>query len=48
MSELNKEFYEKLINEDIEWLEENTNDCLERKHIIIVLKDSIERIYNNE
>lgn len=37
--------YEKLVNEDIEWLKENTSDTLERKHIISIMKHSV-REYN--
>jgi hypothetical protein len=42
---LNKEGYAQLIEEDIEWLENNTSDTLERKHIIMVLEQSIDTYY---
>lgn len=32
--------YDKLIEEDIKWLEANTPDCIERHHVTIVLKHS--------
>lgn len=35
---LNQHAYSKLIEEDIAWLEANTNDSLERRHIIDVLR----------
>lgn len=38
---LTRKAYTKLIDEDIEWLEQNTPPCLERDHIIFVLKESI-------
>lgn len=34
MSTLNRTAFEKLIDEDIEWLMENTEHCCERTHII--------------
>ena len=42
---MNQQAYEKLIKEDIGWLLQNTNDTLERQHIIQILKNSID-IYN--
>ena len=45
---INRTSYEKLIAEDIEWLEINTEDSLERRHIIDVLKASTELIYGKE
>lgn len=45
---ISKEAYEKLINEDIEWLVNNTGETLERDHIIVVLKQSIKLLYGNE
>jgi len=42
---LNRKYYVKLIREDIDWLEKNTEDDLERQHIIVVLEDSIDRLY---
>lgn len=45
MGIINKKCYKKIIQEDIDWLEENTNDCLDRRHIIFVLKDSVEYYY---
>jgi len=44
---ISKDYYKKIIYEDIEWLKKNTCDCLEQKHIIIVLENSIQRIFNN-
>ena len=41
---LNKKTYKKLVDGDIEWL--NTMpDCLEKEHIIEVLKASVEELY---
>ena len=34
---LNKTAWQKLIDEDIEWLEANTKDSLERQHILVCL-----------
>ena len=36
---LNRNAFEHLIKEDVEWLEKETEDCLERDHIIKILKD---------
>ena len=33
--------YEELVNEDIKWLEENTEGSLERGHIFQILKSSV-------
>lgn len=41
---LNLAAYERLIEEDIEWLMQNTKPSLERDHIIVVLED-IKRFY---
>lgn len=43
--QLNKESYRKLINQDIDWLKQNTQSCLERDHIIDVLKKSVNMYY---
>ena len=43
--QLNKLGYKQLIDEDILWLEKNTPDTLERRHIIMVLRDSIDMYY---
>lgn len=45
MMRLNKWGYEQLIKEDIEWLEKVAPDTLERRHIILTLKCSIEHEY---
>ena len=42
---MNRKGYERLIEEDIKWLHENTNSRLERDHIINVLRDSINMYY---
>ena len=42
---LNKWAYEQLITENIVWLLENTDDTLERRHILDVLQDSVQRLY---
>ena len=42
---MNKESYQRLILDDIEWLEKNTRDTLEFRHIIEVLKNSISENY---
>ena len=44
MMRLNKKGYEQLINEDIAWLEKIPR-TLEKDHIILVLKTSIEHEY---
>lgn len=45
---ISKEAYEKLINEDIEWLVNNTEQTLERDHIVSVLKQSIKLLYEKD
>ena len=35
------EAYEDLVNEDIEWLQKNTEPCIERGHIVQLLKASV-------
>ena len=35
---LNKHAFKDLLTEDMEWLERNSDSCLEREHIIMVLK----------
>ena len=42
---LTRKSYEELINQDIEWLVKNTEQSLERDHIISVLKDSVDIYY---
>ena len=42
---MNRKEYERLIEEDIKWLRENTKPRLERDHIINVLRDSINMYY---
>lgn len=42
---LTRESYEKLIDQDIEWLTNNTAPSLERDHIIDILKDSVNLYY---
>ena len=44
---INREAYQKLIDEDIEWLLKQPQS-LERDHIVSVLKNSVERIYGKE
>ena len=44
---VNREAYQKLIDEDIEWLLKQPRS-LERDHIISVLKNSVERLYGEE
>jgi len=46
--QINKESYQKLIKEDIEWLLKNTERDLERDHIIDVLLNSIDDKYPYE
>ena len=48
MSERFEEHYEKIIEDDIDWLKENTINCIDREHIIIVLRDSIRRVCNDK
>lgn len=45
--QLNKKSYESLINGDIEWLTNNTEDTIERRHIIETLKWTINELYND-
>ena len=49
MSEIHlaRESYEELINRDIEWLVKNTDQSLERDHIICILKDSVDIYYGD-
>ena len=49
MSEIHlaRKLYEELINQDIEWLVKNTDQSLERDHIISVLKDSVNIYYGD-
>lgn len=42
---LNRDFYAKLIDDDIAWLKEHTEPGLTQHHIIEVLKDSINQYY---
>lgn len=42
---IDKFSYEELINSDIEWLLANTHNCLERQHIIAIIKDSVNSYY---
>ena len=42
---MNRKAYERLIEEDIKWLCENTKPRLECDHIINVLRDSINMYY---
>ncbi|HYE57386.1 MAG TPA: hypothetical protein VD948_02725 [Rhodothermales bacterium] len=42
---LNRPAYEKLIAEDIAWLEKSAPDTLERKHILVVLRASVDLYY---
>lgn len=42
---MNKTAYQELINDDAKWLVENTEDSIEREHILKVLWDSIHRLY---
>jgi hypothetical protein len=44
MLKLNKEAYQELVDEDIAWLEQFPN-TLERRHIALVLRDSVYRLY---
>ena len=44
---VNREAYQKLIDEDIEWLLKQPR-TLERDHIVSVLKNSVERLYEKE
>lgn len=42
---LTKCAYERLVLEDTAWLIENTDDTLERRHILDILRDSVQRLY---
>ena len=44
---VNREAYQKLIDEDIEWLLKQPRS-LEREHIVSVFKNSVERLYGKE
>ena len=44
---VNREAYQKLIDEDVEWLLKQPR-TLERDHIVSVLKNSVERLYGKE
>ena len=44
---VNREAYQKLIDEDIEWLMKQPR-TLERDHIVSVLKNSVDRLYGKE
>ena len=44
---VNREAYQKLIDEDIEWLLKQPRS-LERDHIVSVLKNNVEQIYGKE
>lgn len=43
--ELTKQAYEQLIQQDLEWLEHETTGCLERSHIMAVLRASSNLLY---
>ena len=47
MNTLTKEAYEKLVAEDIEWLDKQPRS-LEREHIALILKDSPRLYYEIE
>lgn len=44
---LNNSAYSKLIQEDIDWLLDNTDDSLERRHIISIIKAHEKDIITN-
>ena len=44
---VNREAYQKLIDEDIEWILKQPR-TLERDHIVSVLKNSVERLYGKK
>ena len=46
--QINRESYEKLIVEDLEWLKNNAPESLERTHIVKVLVASINLIYGED
>lgn len=43
--EMNRDHYKIIIMQDIEWLKEYTNSSIEHRHIIDVLKESIDLLY---
>lgn len=43
--QMNKESYTRLVKENISWLLDNTDDSLERRHIIDILNNSINTNY---
>lgn len=45
---MSKDTYIKTIDENIKWLLSNTSDSLERRHIVDVLKWSINNIYSDK
>jgi hypothetical protein len=45
---VNKKTYEKMVEEDIEWLMKNTEPSLERYHILGILKASTEFYYGKQ
>ena len=47
MEMINREAYQKLIDEDVVWILKQPRS-LERDHIVSVLKNSVERIYGKE
>ncbi len=44
-TQMNKESYSRLIKENISWLLKNTEDSLERRHIIDILNNSVNMNY---
>lgn len=48
MMKLNKISYEELVNEDIQWLLDNTKDTLERRHILLILENSKDLEYQEK
>lgn len=42
---INKSSYQKLIDQNIDWLKTNTTDTLERQHIILILEQSVNMYY---
>lgn len=47
MLKINQKSYQKMIEEDVQWLLDRTEDDLERRHIIDLLYDSI-RVYYSD
>ncbi len=45
MSNMNREMYQSLIDEDIAWLRGHTPSTLERMHTIAVLQQSVDLLY---